>query len=89
MATQTFEKAMKQLEKIVAELETGELPLEKALKRFGDGVSLSRFCSKKLEESEKKIALLLKDPDGTIREQPLDLGGREVDEDTSEKDGDV
>lgn len=73
MATQTFEKAMKQLEKIVEELETGDLPLEKALKRFADGVSLSRFCSEKLADSEKKIAVLLKDEDGDIHEQPLNL----------------
>lgn len=71
MATQTFEKAMKQLEKIVEELETGDLPLEKALKRFGDGVTLSRFCSEKLADSEQKIAMLLRDEDGNVHEQPL------------------
>lgn len=86
MATQTFEKAMKQLEKIVQELETGDLPLEKALKRFGDGISLSRFCSKKLEESEDKIALLLEDETGEIREEPLSL---DSDMGPDQKDGNV
>ena len=71
MATQTFEKAMKQLEKIVAELEVGELPLEKSLKKFEEGIALSRFCSQKLEASEEKIALLLKDSSGKIQEKPM------------------
>jgi exodeoxyribonuclease VII small subunit len=72
MATDTFEKALIQLEKIVSELETGDLPLEKALKKFEEGVAFSRFCSEKLDESERKIALLLKEPDGTLKEQRID-----------------
>lgn len=72
MATQTFEKAIQQLEKIVEELETGELPLETSLKKFEEAVSLSRFCSEKLDESEKKIALLLKTPDGNLTEEPVE-----------------
>lgn len=72
MATDTFEKAMIQLEKIVAELETGDLPLEKALKKFEEGVAFSRFCSEKLDESEGKIALLLKNQNGSLKEQRID-----------------
>jgi exodeoxyribonuclease VII small subunit len=72
MATQTFEKAMQQLEKIVEELEAGEMPLETSLKKFEEAVHLSRFCSEKLDESEKKIALLLKTPDGGLKEEPVD-----------------
>jgi exodeoxyribonuclease VII small subunit len=72
MATDTFEKALIQLEKIVAELEAGNLPLEKALKKFEEGVAFSRFCSEKLDESESKIALLLKDPQGILKEQRID-----------------
>jgi exodeoxyribonuclease VII small subunit len=72
MAADTFEKALMQLEKIVAELEAGDLPLEKALKKFEEGVAFSRFCSEKLDESERKIALLLKDPDGTLKERCID-----------------
>jgi exodeoxyribonuclease VII small subunit len=71
MTAQTFEKALSLLEKIVQELEAGDLPLEKALKKFEEGIAYSRFCSQKLDESEKKIALFLKDPDGTMREQPM------------------
>jgi exodeoxyribonuclease VII small subunit len=72
MATDTFEKALIQLEKIVAELEAGNLPLEKALKKFEEGVAFSRFCSEKLDESERKITLLLKDQQGILKEQRID-----------------
>ena len=46
MAKQTFESAMKKLEQIVGELESGDLPLEKALKKFEEGVQLSTFCTR-------------------------------------------
>ncbi len=71
MATQTFEKAMKQLEQIVSELETGDLPLEKAIKKFEEGVKLSRYCSDALDRTEKKAMMLLKKDDGTVIEQPF------------------
>ena len=72
MATQTFETALKKLEKIVEELETGDLPLEKSLKKFEEGIELSRFCSKKLEETEAKVTQLVKDANGNTTEMPLD-----------------
>jgi exodeoxyribonuclease VII small subunit len=71
MATQTFEKAMKQLEQIVSELETGDLPLEKAIKKFEEGVKLSRYCSEALDSTEKRAMMLLKKDDGTVIEQPF------------------
>jgi exodeoxyribonuclease VII small subunit len=55
----TFEKAMEQLEKIVASLETDPLSLEQSLKKFEDGMKLSQYCSEKLEETEKKISLIM------------------------------
>lgn len=72
MATQTFESALKKLEKIVEELESGDLTLEKSLKKFEEGVELSRFCSKKLEETEAKITQLVKDSNGNPMEIPID-----------------
>lgn len=69
--TMTFEKAMKKLEEIVQELETGELTLEESLKKFQEGVKLSKFCSSKLDETEKKITLLLKDHHGNLIETPF------------------
>jgi exodeoxyribonuclease VII small subunit len=72
MVTQTFELALKKLEKIVEELESGDLPLEKSLKKFEEGIELSKFCSKKLEETEAKISQLVKDANGNPMEVPLD-----------------
>ncbi len=68
---QTFEKAMKQLEQIVQELETGDLPLEKAIAKFEEGVKLSKFCSEKLDETEKRITILLQDREGKVFEKPF------------------
>ena len=72
MAKLSFEKALEQLEQIVQELESGELPLEKALNKFEEGMRLSRFCTNKLEETEKKITLLMERADGSVSEAPFD-----------------
>jgi exodeoxyribonuclease VII small subunit len=61
MKNLSFEKAMKKLEEIVHSLEIEELSLEDALRRFEEGIEISQFCSKKLEETEKKITILLAD----------------------------
>lgn len=59
MARKTFEQAMEQLEAITTDLESGELPLEVSLKKFEEGIKLADFCNKKLDESKKKVSLLL------------------------------
>jgi exodeoxyribonuclease VII small subunit len=64
MAKKTFEMAMKQLEQIVQDLESGDMPLETAIKKFEEGIKISKYCSEKLDESEKRITLLLRDSDG-------------------------
>ena len=66
MAKQTFEKAIKKLELIVQQLESGEKPLKEAVKKFEEGVQLSKFCSRKLDETEKRIQLLTQDRDGNV-----------------------
>jgi len=71
MAKQTFENAMKRLEAIVEELEAGEMGLDDALKKFEEGIKLSRFCTKKLDESEKKVSLLLQDEAEIVHERPF------------------
>jgi exodeoxyribonuclease VII small subunit len=71
MAKQTFEQAMKKLELIVQQLESGEQPLEDAVKKFEEGVKLSKFCSELLDETEKKITILLKDQAGNLFEKPF------------------
>lgn len=70
-AKQTFENALKKLEQIVEELETGELSLDKALKKFEEGMDLSKFCRTTLEETEKKISLLMADRNGWVTERPF------------------
>ena len=71
MAKKTFEQAMKQLEKIVQDLESGDMPLEKSIKTFEEGIQLSKFCSKKLDETEKRITILMQNPDGKVSETPF------------------
>ena len=80
MANLTFEKAMKKLEQIVRELESGDQPLEKAIKTFEEGVQLSKFCSEKLDETEQKVTLLLKDQTGNVFEKPFFSGIEPEDE---------
>ena len=74
MAKRTFEDAMKGLEQIVRDLETGDLPLEVALKKFEEGIQLSKLCSKKLDETEKKITILLEDQKGQLSESVFGTG---------------
>lgn len=59
-----FEEALKKLEKIVDDMESGELPLEGMLSRFEEGTRLVRVCQAKLEEAEVKIQKLEKDAAG-------------------------
>lgn len=73
MAKLSFEKAMEQLEQIVQEMESGELTLENAFKKFEEGIRLSRYCTRKLEDTEKKITLLMEQADGSISEAPFDV----------------
>ncbi|UCH19459.1 MAG: exodeoxyribonuclease VII small subunit [Deltaproteobacteria bacterium] len=74
MPKKTFEQAMKQLEQIIQELESGDLPLEKAISKFEEGIQLSKFCSKKLDETEKRITVLTQDQAGDIIEKPFSGG---------------
>ena len=68
----TFESAMEQLEQIVREIENGQLTLDTAIKKFEEGVKLSRFCSDKLDEAEKKIDVLLKNEAGKMKTVPFE-----------------
>jgi exodeoxyribonuclease VII small subunit len=68
---QKFEDAMESLENIVQELESGDLSLEKAMQRFEEGIKLSKFCSNKLDETEKKITLLTANADGSVNDHPF------------------
>ena len=71
MKNKSFEETMEQLESIVQELETGDLSLEIALKKFEEGVKLSKLCSRKLDETEKKVSILIQNSEGKTTEKPF------------------
>lgn len=75
-----FEEALKRLEAIVAKLETGSLLLEEALQAFEEGVRLARVCSKRLEEGETKISILLRSENGKLEERPFEVVPEKEDE---------
>jgi len=76
MAKKSFEQSLKQLEQIVYEMESGELPLEQAIRKFEEGIELSKFCAQKLEETERKITLLMQ-AGVTVSEKPFAPAGED------------
>ena len=62
-----FEETMQKLDQITAELEKGELSLDESVKKFEEGIKLSKECNKILEDSEKRINILINE-DGNITE---------------------
>ncbi len=71
MAETKFEEALKKLEKIVEDLEKGDLSLDEALKKYQEGIELSRTCSSKLENAKKKIDILVKNKKGDFEFKPF------------------
>ena len=63
-----FEEAMKQLEDIANELENGDLPLEKSVEKFEEGINLSKKCNEILEKAQKKISILISNGDELVEE---------------------
>jgi exodeoxyribonuclease VII small subunit len=66
-----FEECLERLEKIVKELEKGEVPLEKSLTLFEEGMQLSATCRKQLEEAEGKVEILLRQ-NGKLQTEPFE-----------------
>jgi exodeoxyribonuclease VII small subunit len=71
-----FEEALARLEEIVKKMEDGDLTLEESLDAFEEGIKLSRFCTKKLDEAERRVEMLLKDEDENVEIKPF-AGGTE------------
>jgi len=67
----SFESSLTELERIVEQLEEGDLSLEDSLKLFEQGIKLSRDCQKRLDEAERKIEVLLKNSDGSYKTESL------------------
>ena len=65
----TFEQAMGQLERIVDELESGDLALDASLDRYERGVQAVKRCRQILDEAEKKLKILMANEDGELAEE--------------------
>lgn len=76
MAAEKFETSLKKLEDIVRRLEGGSLSLEDSLKAFEEGVKHASFCSKKLDEAERRVEILLKQKDGSFTREPFEVEGK-------------
>ena len=72
MAEMKFEDGLKRLERIVEELESGNLSLDDSLEKYEEGIKLSKACSKKLEIARKKVEILLKSEDGSVELKAFD-----------------
>jgi exodeoxyribonuclease VII small subunit len=81
--SRTFESSLEELERIVRELEQGELPLERSLELFEQGVKLSRECQDRLNQAERRIEILMRDSQGRSVARPFEAeignGGNEED----------
>jgi exodeoxyribonuclease VII small subunit len=78
MAKGKFEEALGRLEDIVKKMEAGEMTLEESLKAFEEGIKLARLCSRKLDEAERRVEILLK------QEEELVIKPFKVEENESE-----
>jgi exodeoxyribonuclease VII small subunit len=66
-----YDQLVERLERLVAELEGGKLPLERSLETFAEGVKLAREAGRKLDQAEKRVEELLRAEDGSVASRPL------------------
>ena len=71
MAEIVFEKAMEKLEKIVEQLEEGDLALDASLKKYEEGINLARICQERLDKAKAKVETLMKKGGGTFEQEPF------------------
>lgn len=76
----TFEQALEKLEQIVSDIEGGEVPLEKSIERYAEGIKLVKQCRGILDQAERKIQMLTQGEDGRMT-----VEGELADEDTAEQ----
>lgn len=84
MTNLTFEKALSELEQIVAKLEKGGISLNESLALFEKGVKMSRFLRSELDKAERKVEILLKDEKGRLKAEDFEA---ETDGETEDEDG--
>ena len=78
MPATKFEDALARLETIVSELEKGDLPLNDSLKIFEEGIKLSKTCLKILDDSERKVEILVQETGGKKRLQAFSVDEEEA-----------
>ena len=66
MAKEKFEEALGRLEDIVKRMEAGDMTLEESLKAFEEGIKLARLCSRKLDEAERRVEVLIRQEDELV-----------------------
>ena len=70
--SEPYDALVARLEKVVGELESGTLSLEKSIEKFAEGIRLAREASRKLDEAERRVELLVKDEAGEERTAPFE-----------------
>jgi exodeoxyribonuclease VII small subunit len=66
----SFEASLEELEKVVKEMESGDLPLDRSLELFSRGMQLSESCRKQLEDAETRVEMLIR-KEGTYQPEPF------------------
>lgn len=69
----SFEEALSRLEEIVKELENGSAELDRSLDMFEEGIKLVKLCTSKLDDAEQRIAILMKNGEGSYDEKPFGI----------------
>lgn len=70
-----FEMSMEKLQEVVNKLEKGDLTIDESIDAFKEGIELSRLCTKKLDDVEREITVLIESADGSIKEEPFEQEG--------------
>ena len=72
MEEKTFESALKRLEDIVHQLESGDAPLEQSIQLYEEAIKLKSFCARKLNEAQMKVEQITRSIDGEVKTTPFD-----------------
>ncbi|BDG08328.1 exodeoxyribonuclease VII small subunit [Anaeromyxobacter paludicola] len=75
-AGEAYDALVARLEQVVGELESGSLPLEASIEKFAEGVRLAREASRKLDEAERRVEVLVRNADGGEEAVPLEAAGK-------------
>lgn len=71
---ESYDGLVARLERVVGELEGGQLTLEQSIERFAEGIRLARDASRKLDDAERRVEQLVRNDDGAEEAVPFDPG---------------